>query len=133
MNNLINRNIRSIALLVFGLIGLTTLAPTTKAQDVAGRIAFGIDAGLNKYYGNYTDNQFALHGDAFIRWNIFDWLSLHAAYNAGQLKYKAATATTITSTSTTPRTHFQTLRIVVSFITRKMITEIYKKIVKGLC
>lgn len=88
MNNIINRNIRSLALLVFGLIGLTTLAPATKAQDVAGRIAFGIDAGLNKYYGNYSDNQFALHGDAFIRWNIFDWLSLHAAYNGGQLKYK---------------------------------------------
>jgi outer membrane protein OmpA-like peptidoglycan-associated protein len=59
------------------------------AQSVAGRIAFGFDAGGNKYYGNFTDNQFAIQGDAFIRWNIFDWLSLHAAYNAGQLKYKA--------------------------------------------
>ncbi|MDP4218953.1 MAG: OmpA family protein [Bacteroidota bacterium] len=65
---------------------------TAQAQSVAGRIAFGIDAGGNKYYGNYTDNQFAFHGDAFIRWNIFDWLSLHAAYNAGQLKYKTTQA-----------------------------------------
>ncbi|MDP4200546.1 MAG: OmpA family protein [Bacteroidota bacterium] len=89
MKNLINR---SLALLTLGIIGIAGLSQTTRAQDVAGRIAFGIDAGGNKYYGNYTDNQFAFHGDAFIRWNIFDWLSLHAAYNGGQLKYKASTA-----------------------------------------
>src|SRR2546423_643588 len=73
------------------VIGLTLFIVTdiTKAQSVAGRIAFGFDAGGNKYYGNYTDNQFAFHGDAFIRWNILDCLSLHAAYNGGQLKYKA--------------------------------------------
>ena len=68
-----------------------------QAQDIAGRIAFGIDGGGNKYYGNFTDNQFAFHGDAFIRWNILDFLSLHAAYNAGQLKYKASTAGSIAS------------------------------------
>ncbi len=60
-----------------------------KAQSIAGRISFGIDGGGNKYYGDFTDNQFAFHGDAFIRWNIMDWLSLHAAYNGGQLRYKA--------------------------------------------
>jgi len=60
-----------------------------QAQTVPGRIAFGINAGGNKYYGDYTDNQFAFHGEAFIKWNILDVLSLHAAYNAGQLKYKS--------------------------------------------
>src|SRR5690242_6641168 len=81
------------------LIGLSLLLITdiTKAQSVAGRIAFGIDGGGNKYYGNYTDNQFAFHGDAFIRWNILDFLSLHAAYNAGQLKYKATDASILNS------------------------------------
>ncbi|MFI5263365.1 MAG: OmpA family protein, partial [Candidatus Kapaibacterium sp.] len=76
------------------VIGLTMLLVSgiVQAQSIAGRIAFGIDAGGNKYYGNYTDNQFAFHGDAFIRWNILDWLSLHAAYNGGQLKYKATAA-----------------------------------------
>jgi len=59
---------------------------------VNGRIAFGFDLGGNKYYGDYTDNQFALHGDLFIRWNIFDALSLHAMYNVGQLKYKSTAA-----------------------------------------
>src|ERR1035437_6364275 len=78
-----------IALLVVAVLGL--LSSSAPAQSKAGQIAFGIDAGGNKYYGNYTDNQFAFHGDAFIRWNITDWFSLHAAYNAGQLKYKATT------------------------------------------
>lgn len=85
--NMNNRNIiiRSIAIVFALLISLST----ANAQSVAGRIAFGIDAGGNKYYGDFTDNQFAFHGDAFIRWNILDFLSLHAAYNGGQLKYKA--------------------------------------------
>jgi outer membrane protein OmpA-like peptidoglycan-associated protein len=69
----------------------------TKAQVVAGRIAFGFDAGGNKYYGDYTDNQFAFHGDAFIRWNILDELSLHLAYNGGQLKYKATASSILNS------------------------------------
>lgn len=79
------RTLRNIATLLLLLLSLGT----AQAQSVKGRIAFGIDAGGNKYYGNFTDNQFAFHGDAFIRWNIMSWLSLHAAYNAGQLKYKA--------------------------------------------
>ncbi len=60
---------------------------TSRAQSVAGRIAFGFDGGGNKYYGNFSDNQFGFSGDAFIRWNILDWLSLHAAYNGGVLHY----------------------------------------------
>ena len=85
--------IRSFAIAITLLLSLGT----SNAQSVAGRIAFGIDAGGNKYYGNFTDNQFAFHGDAFIRWNILDFLSLHAAYNGGQLKYKATTAGSIAS------------------------------------
>ena len=80
-----NTTIRNITIALVLLLSLST----AHAQSVAGRIAFGIDAGGNKYYGNFTDNQFAFHGDAFIRWNILDFLSLHAAYNGGQLKYKA--------------------------------------------
>ncbi len=79
--------IRSIALVAMLLL----VSANSQAQVIKGRIAFGIDAGGNKYYGDYTDNQFAFHGDAFIRWNILDFLSLHAAYNGGQLKYKAKT------------------------------------------
>lgn len=88
---IMNTQIRIIRTLAIAMT-LVLAFGTTQAQSIAGRIAFGIDAGGNKYYGNYTDNQFAFHGDAFIRWNILDYLSLHAAYNGGQLKYKATAA-----------------------------------------
>ncbi len=84
-----NQTIRRSILLGLATAFILLTSSATMAQSVAGRIAFGIDAGGNKYYGNFTDNQFALHGDAFIRWNITDWISLHAAYNGGELKYKA--------------------------------------------
>jgi outer membrane protein OmpA-like peptidoglycan-associated protein len=78
------------------VLTVLTVTSSVQAQSVAGRIAFGFDFGGNKYYGNYTDNQFGFPaGDAFIRWNILDWLSLHASYNGGQLKYKATTAGSI--------------------------------------
>ena len=88
MKNLNLKN-RSLALLIVGVLGLSS--SKLQAQDVPGKISFGFDAGGNKYYGNYTDDQFAFQGMAFIRWNIMDWLSLHAAYNGGELKYKATT------------------------------------------
>lgn len=81
------RVIQSVAIIMAMLFVLGTV----QAQSRIGRIAFGIEAGGNKYYGNYTDNQFAFHGAAFIRWNIRPELSLHAQYNGGQLKYKAET------------------------------------------
>src|SRR2546421_9812299 len=59
------------------------------AQSQSERISFGIDGGGNKLYGNAPDNQFWFSGDAFIRWNILNWLSFHVAYNAGQLRFKA--------------------------------------------
>ncbi len=62
---------------------------SANAQSIINRIAFGIHGGGNKYYGDFTDNQFAFSGDAFIRWNMLDWLSLHAAYNGGQIRIKA--------------------------------------------
>jgi outer membrane protein OmpA-like peptidoglycan-associated protein len=68
-----------------------------QAQSRIGRIAFGIEGGGNKYYGDYTDNQFAFHGAAFIRWNIRPELSLHVQYNAGQLKYKATEESIVNS------------------------------------
>ncbi len=77
---------RSFALLVIGILGLSS--STLHAQDVPGSIAFGFDAGGNKYYGNYTDSRFEFQGDAFIRWNIIDWVSLTASYNGGVLGWK---------------------------------------------
>jgi outer membrane protein OmpA-like peptidoglycan-associated protein len=79
----LNLKNRSIALLIVGVLAL--VSTSAHAQVVAGTLAFGFDAGGNKYYGNYTDSRFDFQGDAFIRWNIMDWLSLHAAYNGGVL------------------------------------------------
>ncbi len=81
---------RGLALLAFGIIALAS--PSAKAQSVAGRIAFGFDAGGNKYYGNYTDSRFGFQGDAFIRWNVLDWLSLVGSYNGGVLGWKTTQA-----------------------------------------
>jgi outer membrane protein OmpA-like peptidoglycan-associated protein len=76
------------AAIVIGLM-LFAVTETTKAQSVEGRIAFGFDAGGNKLWGNFPNTQFGFSGDLFIRWNIFDWLSLHGMYNAGLLRWKA--------------------------------------------
>ncbi len=73
------------------LLATGTFVSESKAQSVEGRIAFGFDAGANKYWGNFTDNQFGLSGDLFIRWNILDWLSLHGAYNGGVIRYSTTT------------------------------------------
>jgi outer membrane protein OmpA-like peptidoglycan-associated protein len=72
-----------------GLVTLFCLLSfsTAKAQSRAGNIYFGFDGGSNKYYGNFTGSQFGFDGDLFIKWNIVDWLSLHGAYNGGQLRY----------------------------------------------
>jgi outer membrane protein OmpA-like peptidoglycan-associated protein len=80
---------RSILLLVVGIFALGTTS--AQAQSKAGRIAFGFDAGGNKFYGNYTDSRFGFQGDAFIRWNVLDWFSLVGSYNGGVLGWKTTT------------------------------------------
>jgi outer membrane protein OmpA-like peptidoglycan-associated protein len=69
---------------IFGLI-----SPKVEAQEITGALNFGFDLGANKYWGNFSDSHFGLGGDLFIRWNIIDWVSLRAAYNAGVIGYKA--------------------------------------------
>ena len=61
---------------------------STQAQSFPQRLSFGLDAEGNKYWGNFTDNQFWFSGDAFFRYNILDWLSAHIAVNGGQLRIK---------------------------------------------
>ena len=75
-----------LAALLFSLVGLSSRSAL--AQSMGNRISFGFDGGGNKYYGNFNDNQFWFSGDAFIRWNIIDYLSLVASFNSGQLRYK---------------------------------------------
>lgn len=78
---------RLIVILVV-LLSITQVPGPARSQSAAGRIAFGVDFEGNKLYGNFRDNQFYMSGDLFFRWNIIDWLSLHVAYNAGQLRMR---------------------------------------------
>src|SRR5262249_25029153 len=73
------------ALCLLVVIFYSTIAFTQSQQN---RVAFGIDMETNKLYGSFLDDQFWRSSDAFARWNIQDWLSLHLAYNAGQMRYK---------------------------------------------
>ena len=57
-------------------------------QSLGGRVAFGFNGGGVKYWGEFTDNQFWLAGDVFIRYNIIGPISVHASTSFGQMRYK---------------------------------------------
>src|SRR5437870_5323431 len=67
-----NSSIKHFAISLCLLCGLIQ---TAHAQSYPGRLSFGFDAGGNKYWGNFSDNQFWFSGDAYFRYNILDWLS----------------------------------------------------------
>ncbi len=58
------------------------------SQSEGQRLAIGFNAGGNKYWGEFTDNQFWLYGDAFIRYNIVSFLSLNGSFYLGQTRFK---------------------------------------------
>lgn len=60
----------------------------TKAQSEPNRLAFGFNAGGNKYWGEFTDNQFWLYGEGFFRYNILSYLSANASFTLGQTRFK---------------------------------------------
>ena len=45
------------------------------SQSESGRMSFGFNGGGVKYWGEFTDNQFWLGGDVFLRYNIFSRVS----------------------------------------------------------
>ena len=61
---------------------------TARAQSEGGRVAFGINGGLVKYWGEFTDKQFWYGGDAFVRYNIIPWVSIHGTVGLAQARYK---------------------------------------------
>lgn len=67
---------------------LLIAAGRADAQVSGGQLSFGFDAGAVKYWGEFTDNQFWLAGDAFARYNIIPELSVHAMAGFGQARYK---------------------------------------------
>lgn len=73
------------------LLTILTLSLTTEnahSQSEGGRMAFGINGGAVKYWGEFTDNQLWFGGDAFLRYNIFSQLSIQATFGLSQIRYK---------------------------------------------
>jgi outer membrane protein OmpA-like peptidoglycan-associated protein/opacity protein-like surface antigen len=58
------------------------------SQSESQRLAFGFYGGGNKYWGEFTDNQFWLYGEGFFRYNIFSELSLQASFGLTQIRWK---------------------------------------------
>ena len=68
---------------------LFTVAKTnTQAQVEAGRASFGAIFNGTKYWGELTDNQVWIGGDAFVRWNMFRHFSLHGTFSFNQVRMK---------------------------------------------
>src|SRR5690606_27889354 len=70
--------------LLFALLG----SPLLVAQVDGGRAAFGFNAGLAKYFGEFSDNSWWLGGDAFIRYNIVPMLALQAQFNIASPRFR---------------------------------------------
>ncbi|MEO5929910.1 MAG: OmpA family protein [Candidatus Kapaibacterium sp.] len=73
---------------VLAVLGAFFSISPARAQSEAGRVAFGANFGLSKYWGSFTDNQFWQGGDIYLRWNIIPYLSFHAQFGISQLRYK---------------------------------------------
>ena len=76
-------HITAIAILFFLMA-----SPSLMAQSEGNRMSFGINAGGTKYWGEFTDNQFWLGGDMFLRYNIIPQLSVQATVGLGQIRWK---------------------------------------------
>ncbi|MCB2204632.1 OmpA family protein [bacterium] len=76
------------SLLFFLLLCLSVPFTQAHAQSTGNQLSFGFDAGGVKYWGEFTDNQFWLAGDAFARYNIIPYVSIHAMVSFGQARYK---------------------------------------------
>ena len=61
---------------------------SANSQSEAGRLAFGFNFGMDKYWGEFTDNQFWWAGDLFLRYNIISELSIQAVAGMSQLRYR---------------------------------------------
>ncbi|MFA6571471.1 MAG: binary toxin-like calcium binding domain-containing protein [Bacteroidota bacterium] len=84
--------IKTILLAVAALI-LLSQSPAF-SQSEGSRLAFGFYAGGNKYWGEFTDNQFWLYGEGFLRYNIWSNVSLQASFGLSQLRWKTDPAKT---------------------------------------
>lgn len=59
-----------------------------RAQVDGGRAGFGFNAGLAKYFGEFSDNSWWFGGDAFIRYNVTSVLALQAQFNIANPRFR---------------------------------------------
>lgn len=71
---------RYVALVALCIYCLLTQLPVLNAQSDAGRAGFGFNAGMAKYFGEFSDNSWWLGGDIFFRYNAMSFLSLQAQF-----------------------------------------------------
>ncbi|MBI5323946.1 MAG: hypothetical protein HZB41_01470 [Ignavibacteriae bacterium] len=74
--------------LILTLILFTIFICDLTAQSEGGRLAFGINGGGSKYWGEFTDNQFWLQGQGFLRYNILRNLSVQTTFGLTQIRFK---------------------------------------------
>jgi outer membrane protein OmpA-like peptidoglycan-associated protein len=77
-----------IRVLILSILALSLSTNTATSQSEGGRMAFGINGGAVKYWGEFTDNQLWFGGDAFLRYNIFAQLSIQATFGISNIRYK---------------------------------------------
>ena len=70
------------------LILFFTAKTETIAQIEPGRLSFGAIFNATKYWGELTDNQIWIGGDAFARWNFHRYFSLHGTFSFNQVRMK---------------------------------------------
>ena len=78
--------------LILTLILIVFISFNSHGQSEGGRLAFGFNGGLSKYWGEFTDNQFWLQGKGFLRYNILRTLSVEASFGLTQIRYKTDTS-----------------------------------------
>lgn len=74
--------------LVLFITAYTITVSPAFSQSENGRMAFGINGGAVKYWGEFTDNQLWFGGDAFLRYNILSQVSIQATFGISQIRYK---------------------------------------------
>lgn len=77
-----------IKVFVLSFLSLMVAKNEAASKSEGGRMSFGINTGIVKYWGDFSDNQVWVGGDVFLRYNIIPHLSLQANVGIGQIRYK---------------------------------------------
>jgi len=76
-------------LIYITVLAVIFLAKTDlSAQSEGQRLAFGLNYGMTKYWGEFTDNQFWWGGDLFLRYNVVPHFSVQATFGLAAMRWK---------------------------------------------